>query len=185
MTYILEKNFIKEEHAKLLEYYFKTQIEDKKCKNIGNNSFDDRIVYYRQIDDSFIKKLLNEYVSQIRDKLIKHYNIQYTLYPDSIHIVRWNKGQQLQEHADAFYLDGSPNYTSYRKYSSLVFLNNDFEGGTFQFTKGSCDRIKPEVGKLIAFTSGLQDTHKVNIVISGTRYTLACWFTDKKEYAIQ
>ena len=184
MPYILENNFIQKGHAKLFEFYFKTQIGEKKCKNIGNNAFDDRIVYYDQIDDSFIKNLLTEYVSQIREKLIKQYNIQHPLYPDSIHIVRWSKGQQLQEHADAFYLDGTPNYTPYRKYSSIVFLNTEFEGGTFQFTKGSCDIIEPEVGKLIAFTARLQDTHKVNIVTSGKRYTLACWFTDDKNYAI-
>ena len=67
-------------------------------------------------------------------------------------------GQSLGEHADAFYMDGRPNYTPYRKYSSIVFLNHDFEGGTLQFTKGSCDVISPETGKLVAFTAGLQDT---------------------------
>ena len=55
---------------------------------------------------------------------------------------------------------------------------------TLQFTKGACDIIKPEVGKLVAFTAGLNDTHKVNIVTSGTRYTLACWFTNNASKAI-
>ena len=184
MNYILEHNFIIDAHAKLLEYYFKTKIGEKKIKNNGNSAFDNRIVYYRQIEDSFIKNLLTDYVSRIRDKLINHYSIPEPIYPDSIHIVRWNKGQQLGEHADAFYLDGKPNYTPYRKYSSIVFLNDAFEGGTLQFTKGACDIIKPEVGKLVAFTAGLNDTHKVNIVTSGTRYTLACWFTNNASKAI-
>ena len=185
MSYILENNFIQEAHARLLVYYFETQIEKKKTQNSGNSAFDNRILYYRQTDDVFVKNLLTNYVSLIRDKLINHYDIQHTLYPDSVHIVRWNVGQSLGEHADAFYLDGSPNYTPYRKYSSIVFLNQEFEGGTLQFTKGSSDVIQPEIGKLVAFTSGLQDTHKVNIVTSGTRYTLACWFTDSEAHAIQ
>jgi len=65
-----------------------------------------------------------------------------------------------------------------------VFLNQEFEGGTLQFTKGLCEVISPETGKLVAFTAGLQDTHQVNTVTSGTRYTLACWFTDSEAHAI-
>jgi predicted 2-oxoglutarate/Fe(II)-dependent dioxygenase YbiX len=184
MSYILENNFMQEDHAKLFVYYFTTQIEKEKTQNRDNSAFDNRIIYYRRITDKFIKDLLTSYVSQIRDKLIKHYNIQHPLFPDSVHIVRWNTGQSLGEHADAFYMNGSPNYTPYRKYSSVVFLNQEFEGGTLQFTKGSCDVISPEIGKLAAFTAGLQDTHQVNTVTSGTRYTLACWFTDSEPHAI-
>ena len=76
MSYILENNFIREDHAKLFVYYFTTQIEKEKIQNRGNNAFDNRIIYYRRITDKFIKDLLTNYVSQIRDKLIKHYNIQ-------------------------------------------------------------------------------------------------------------
>ncbi len=184
MSYILENNFIQEGHSKLLMYYFTVQIEQEKTINNGNSAFDNRIIYYRRIRDRFIKDLLTNYVSQIRDRIIKHYNIQHPLYPDSVHIVRWNVGQSLGEHADAFYMDGRPNYTPYRKYSSIVFLNHEFEGGTLQFTKGSCDVISPETGKLVAFTAGLQDTHKVNMITRGTRYTLACWFTDSEAHAI-
>ena len=184
MSYILENNFIQEAHSKLFVYYFTIQIEKEKTQNNGNSAFDNRIIYYRRIRDRFIKDLLTTYVSQIRDRIIKHYNIQHPLYPDSVHIVRWNVGQSLGEHADAFYMDGRPNYTPYRKSSSIVFLNHEFEGGTLQFTKGSCDVISPETGKLVAFTAGLQDTHKVNMITRGTRYTLACWFTDSEAHAI-
>ena len=179
MTYILSNNFISKKNTLLLIYYFNYKIKkDPPRINLGNSRFNNRIVYFKSIKSKTIYNLLKWYVEQIMEKLIHFYNIKYPIYPDSINLVKWETGDKLGEHADAFYLDGKPNYTPYRKYSSIVYLNEDFDGGTFQFTKGNCDEIKPETGLLIAFTAGLDDSHKVNIVNSGIRYTLACWFTD-------
>ena len=178
MSYILNKNFIPEKDAKLMIYYFNSKIRIDPRVDFNNPTFNNRIVYFESIKDIYIRDLVEGYVKQIMEKLKSNYNITIPIYPDSIHLVKWETGHELGEHADAFYADGRPNYTPYRKYSSIVYLNEDFEGGTFQFTKGNCDEIQPETGLLVAFTAGLDDMHKVNRVNKGIRYTLACWFTD-------
>lgn len=178
MSYILKQEFISEKDAMLLTYYFNSKIKIAPCIDYNNPTFNNRIVYFEGIKDIYIRDLVEGYVKQIMEKLKCHYSIKEPIYPDSINLVKWETGHELGEHADAFFADGRPNYTPYRKYSSIVYLNQDFEGGSFEFTKGNCDEIQPETGLLVAFTAGLQDMHKVNMVKSGIRYTLACWFTD-------
>ena len=53
----------------------------------------------------------------------------------------------------------------------IVFLNDDYEGGEFQFFDGTI--IEPEVGKLVIHPSF--GGHQVNPVTKGSRYSCVCW----------
>jgi PKHD-type hydroxylase len=67
-----------------------------------------------------------------------------------------------------------------RKLSMVCWLNEDFEGGEFEFhdtvsSKDDPDRIiKPTKGTIVFFPSWL--AHKVHPVTEGTRYSLVTWF---------
>lgn len=63
-----------------------------------------------------------------------------------------------------------------RDLSTVLFLNDDFEGGEFVFPDLRV-RIRPEPGLLIAFPSSQFYSHKVEPVISGTRYAMVNWMT--------
>lgn len=63
-----------------------------------------------------------------------------------------------------------------RDLSTVIFLNDDFEGGEFVFPDLRI-RIRPEPGLLIAFPSSEYYLHKVEPVISGTRYAMVNWMT--------
>jgi Rps23 Pro-64 3,4-dihydroxylase Tpa1-like proline 4-hydroxylase len=63
-----------------------------------------------------------------------------------------------------------------RDISTVLFLNNDFEGGDFVFPDLRVT-IRPEPGLLVAFPSSQFYLHKVEPVISGTRYTMVNWMT--------
>lgn len=115
MSYIIEKCFLDESLCKSMIEYFEYNIGKKEYTNI-NKYFNNRIIYWNDIKGN-LKELVKTKVLQIMEKIKVKYNILYELYVDSIHIVKWNKGQSLGEHADAFYADGSPNYTPWRKYS--------------------------------------------------------------------
>ena len=54
--------------------------------------------------------------------------------------------------------------------------DDDFEGGEFVFPDLRV-RIKPEPGLLVAFPSSQFYLHKVEPVISGTRYAMVNWMT--------
>eukprot|EP00960_Hanusia_phi_P013070 381926-Hanusia_phi.AAC.2 len=66
-------------------------------------------------------------------------------------------------------------------YSALLYLNDcheDFEGGEFEFIDDDVNRvIEPRAGRLLMFTSGPENLHRVRKVTKGTRYVLAMWFT--------
>ena len=63
-----------------------------------------------------------------------------------------------------------------RDLSTVIFLNDDFEGGEFVFPELRV-RIRPEPGLLVAFPSSQFYLHGVEPVISGTRYTMVSWMT--------
>ena len=67
-----------------------------------------------------------------------------------------------------------------RKLSFTLLLNNDYEGGKFQFAsydKTECVISTPEMnttGSIVIFPSVM--THRVTTVTKGTRYSLVGWF---------
>lgn len=63
-----------------------------------------------------------------------------------------------------------------RDVSTVLFLNDNFEGGEFVFPDLRV-RIRPEPGLLIAFPSSQFYAHMVEPVISGTRYAMVNWMT--------
>lgn len=63
-----------------------------------------------------------------------------------------------------------------RDISTVLFLNDEFEGGDFVFPELRV-RVRPEPGLLIAFPSSQHYLHKVEPVISGTRIAMVNWMT--------
>ena len=66
-----------------------------------------------------------------------------------------------------------------RKMSMSLILNDDFEGGEFEFccyNGGECEitPIELKAGDMIFFTSGME--HRIKPVTKGTRYSLVSWF---------
>ena len=72
------------------------------------------------------------------------------------------------------------NIASY-DYSALLYLNTQGDGftnGDFAFIDDDDDKtVAPIAGRLLMFTSGLENLHQVREVTKGARYVLAMWFT--------
>lgn len=60
-----------------------------------------------------------------------------------------------------------------RKLSMTIVLNEDYEGGEFEFLSDK-NLIKEKIGTVIVFPSYL--VHQVRPVTKGTRYSLVAWF---------
>ena len=60
-----------------------------------------------------------------------------------------------------------------RKLSMTIVLNEDYEGGEFEFFQ-DINLIKEKMGTVIVFPSYM--VHKVRPVTKGTRYSLVAWF---------
>jgi len=65
-----------------------------------------------------------------------------------------------------------------RDFSVLLYINDDYEGGTIYFQNFDV-RIKPRRGMLIAFPSDHRYLHAAEPLISGERYVAVCWATVK------
>tara|TARA_E500000331_G_scaffold143884_2_gene140192 strand:+ start:266 stop:850 length:585 start_codon:yes stop_codon:yes gene_type:complete len=73
-----------------------------------------------------------------------------------------------------------------RKFVTILYLNDNFEGGETEFLYHST-RIKPEKGKLVIFPAGWTHTHRGNPPLDGDKYIATGWieeFKTTQEYEI-
>ena len=109
------------------------------------------------------------------------WNLELTC-AESFQLGRYTDGGHYDFHIDnmGFQKEKSDNIMdgTTRKLSMVCWLNEDFEGGEFEFhnsVTSSDDRIiKPTKGTIVFFPSWL--AHKVHPVTEGTRYSLVTWF---------
>ena len=90
----------------------------------------------------------------------KDYEINY------FEIVKWLQNESQDKHKDF----------SFHPYTSILYLNDNFKGGE---TVVDDKVIKPEKCKLISF-EGNKIIHGVNTITKGERYTVPCWYKNKK-----
>lgn len=83
----------------------------------------------------------------------------------------WKPGAFAADHADNAELDGTPNAWIENKLVTMIYLNDDFEGGHLTFRDHKL-AFKPQTGSVIVFDVGINNVHAVTEVTSGTRYTM-------------
>lgn len=140
-----------------------------KPDNIDTNDF-----YY---DD---QKSISTLLYDALDKTADHYT--KILYPFAgqniknreytIHLLRYGVGGFLPAHQD--------HGVSSRVLSSVMYLNDDYEGGEIEFVNSNI-KIKPPAGSVIFFPSNFLYVHEVHPIISGKRYSLPHWFHNMKD----
>ena len=98
---------------------------------------------------------------------------------EPMQITKYNVGGYYEYHFDG---DGCTKYDipennfingKTRKLSMTIVLNDDYEGGEFQFFTET-HSIKEKTGTVIVFPSYM--VHRVNPITKGTRYSLVVWF---------
>ena len=106
---------------------------------------------------------------------------------ESMQLTRYKKGGFYKFHKDgnadslsAYDSPGNPFMHGHvRKISMSIILNDNFEGGAFEFAsyaKEECSitPIEAKAGDIIFFCSGME--HRVAPVTKGVRYSLVNWF---------
>lgn len=139
----------------------------------------------RDVEACDISEIISQ-VKELYDNIV--YNIINPFYKFKINdseipqLLVYEKGGHYKPHYDAVSKWKCPDgdiiwkKTIDRDLSTVLFLNDDFEGGEFVFPDLRI-RIRPEPGLLIAFPSSQYYMHKVEPVISGTRYCMVNWMT--------
>ncbi|XP_059968296.1 prolyl 3-hydroxylase 3 isoform X2 [Mesoplodon densirostris] len=150
-------------------------------------------------------QLLLEASERVRSLTQAYFSPDRTLHLSFTHLVCRSaiEGEQAQRmdlshpvHADNCVLDPDtgecwrepPAYT-YRDYSGLLYLNDDFQGGDLFFTEPNAltvtAQVRPRCGRLVAFSSGVENPHGVWAVTRGRRCSLALWHTWAPEHGEQ
>lgn len=150
-------------------------------------------------------KLLLEVSERVRTLTQAYFSPERPLHLSFTHLVCRSaiEGEQEQRmdlshpvHADNCFLDPDtgecwrepPAYT-YRDYSGLLYLNDDFKGGDLFFTQPNAltvtAQVRPRCGRLVAFSSGGENPHGVWAVTRGRRCALALWHTWAPEHREQ
>ncbi|XP_006891323.1 PREDICTED: prolyl 3-hydroxylase 3 [Elephantulus edwardii] len=150
-------------------------------------------------------KLLLEVSERVRTLTEAYFSPERPLHLSFTHLVCRSaiEGEQEQRmdlshpvHADNCVLDPDtgecwrepPAYT-YRDYSGLLYLNDDFQGGDLFFTEPNAltvtAQVRPRCGRLVAFSSGGENPHGVWAVTRGRRCALALWHTWAPEHREQ
>lgn len=89
-------------------------------------------------------------------------------------LIKYNEGDQFLAHYD------NGGHLNKRLFTILIYLNDDFEGGTTTFTNQNII-IKPETGKMIIFKNlngtetDSNSMHSGDKLIKGTKYVLINW----------
>jgi hypothetical protein len=161
---------------------------DGMCINVTHEGFAERYglstKYYKDLAD------------KIKPYISSRFNVD-TLRPEQYLINRWRVGREQTPHLDYFYeeepghdyeklaknnipksfLDTFGKMFQTKHYSSLIYLNENYEGGELYFPEHNFS-IKPEAGTLICFKGDEHTLHGVKKVQSGIRYTVSLFWED-------
>lgn len=173
--YIIIENFLHPKKCDILIDYFEKNIVTKTPLGI-QAAFADRVIWYSRMESgSEAKKIMlscRHYISMV----LKEAFNESALYTDGLQLVKWPEKTPMEAHYDNMYRDRKPNKSYWRDYASVVYLNDDFKNGEFQFADSSEELlIKPKKGSLIAFKG--DSLHAVKECSAGSRYTMPGWFT--------
>jgi hypothetical protein len=144
---------------------------------------------YMPPTDSWYARIMNPHqmppavmalMGQIRQRaaieIKRQYGITDPVFADTLQLVRWMPGHDQHPHADAEEADGSIHLYPWRAFASIIYLNNDFEGGQIYFPRlGLEPPITP--GMMAFFPGTLDYLHGVRPITAGIRYTIASFYS--------
>lgn len=171
------ENFLSANSREMIMSYVTSEDASWDYSNPGT-SWSGRYVHLENINNLKVKNFLYE----LNKEILLNLNIKYPhapIYAETFQLVRWLPGCEQLPHADGENEDGTKHQYSWRTHASLVYLNDDYEGGSIYFPKQALE-IKPVPRTLVFFPGTTEYLHGVRKVTDGVRYTIAgFWTTDR------
>lgn len=126
------------------------------------------------------------YLWELRQRMGKAIAEAYNeeaVYPDLMQIVRWFPGQEQHPHSDDMteHQDESMSYFWNRHYGSILYLNDDYEGGHTYYPQHDFEII-PKAGMLAVHPGSPDHMHGVTTIQNKTRYTIAAFWSRNKDH---
>jgi hypothetical protein len=140
--------------------------------NLNKNKYDLKNKYIFGSKNNFYVDLKNKI------KIIAEFVFEKELYSSASYFQVWQKGSYAPLHSDNSDLEGNPNGSKKLKYASVLYLNDDYQGGEIYFPNDNIS-IKPAKNSLYLFCGGIENIHGVKEIINGERITMAFWWDHK------
>ena len=134
------------------------------------------------ISDPYVISRNKTYRAKIEKILLKHVKLIVTKYGEEVSnqfnvtdaseltYLKYKKGDYYNSHTD----DSTKN----RRVLSLIFaLNDDFEGGEFEFFKEDKYILKQPMGSVLVFPSNFLYPHNVCELKNGEKHSIIIWIT--------
>lgn len=158
----------KSNETKKTEWKIDKEVRDTKVVNLNQEMFQNIFELYKNI----VTNIINPYYEfEILDSEIPQ-------------LLKYEPGGFYKPHIDGESLWTELNgdvvwrKSTDRDLSTLIYLNDDFEGGDFYFPDLKL-RIRPEPGLLVCFPSTHHYLHTAEPVVSGERYCIVNWMRVK------
>lgn len=127
------------------------------------------------IKDNTILKIIKTYGLELNEK-VKEYYKENNLFVNFGSLVKWTEGNSMVLHTD----NHNSTISTY-KYTAIIYLNDNFEGGfTFFDEQNNNYENHPKQGDALVFTSDDRCRHGVTEITKGQRFTYGLWFTDQE-----
>lgn len=182
-----------------LIYKYDNIISDIECDNIFNyyktnhtndinniNTlpwFEGNTFYWNFLKNTSISKEIEISRNRITEIVKNSYGVN--VYPNVTTLVMWKEGKAMSIHKDNGY-ENDKHILHMRTYTSVMYLNDDFEGGETRILKEKSDETeylyKPQKGSVLIFKSDESCLHGVDKIRKGERLTLSMWFSIDEQY---
>ena len=145
-------------------------IEDTKHRNVQtiplNTNKEHDALYHKLIFNTCCKAI--EKYQKIFPSLYQELKFE------SINLLKYEVGNFYKRHIDAYHQVN-------RHLSFIINLNKNYKGGELIFyyphNQQPYSKIELKTGDLIMFPSNFMYPHSIEPIISGTRYSIVCWFS--------
>ena len=126
----------------------------------------------------------DKYASFLKEKTLKiktiieeRYSLEKEVFPDTACINKWPKGRFQAPHSDDMKFKDKhvPGFED-RVFGSLIYLNDNFEGGDLYYPDHNFV-VVPKPGLLAIHPGDEEHMHGVTEILSGMRYTIASFWT--------
>ena len=162
--YSIIENFIDSKDADdLINFFNKNQ---NLCYDM-EEEHKDRNIHYSFIKDEKVKKLLNYYAYKNIIFIDHIYKTKTKLWGE-MRLCRWKPGDSMGMHVDR----NTETRNNNVNFSSLAYLNDDYEGGELVFRD---KELKMPKLSCIVFESHLHP-HAVKEIKKNNRYTIPSWY---------
>lgn len=184
LDFIVDPDFLQADECDRLVKLFDRVHGLVKDRKVGIDFWEGRIVYMNDVAqcDPAAALIMGNFQKRATSMLGRFYDLTSPLWTDTVQLNIWETGSFLPPHTDNSNPDESDHSTPWRDFSSIVYLNDDYEGGELYFT--AQDRIlRPRKGMLVAFSAGYHHEHGVLQVNGGRRITMPAFYTFDKARA--